>query len=105
MKKKRPKWTMAVRSCAARSMLYLCARRWTMATGVCGVALILVVTGCATAPARLEEASPVPSERLLAFQVAEPAAQSVLVVTRDSGMVGKRMLSVPPNHRDSRRQV
>lgn len=47
----------------------------------------MLLAGCATSPVPSENADPVPSSRLFAYQ--KPATgDAVLIVTRDSGFVG-----------------
>ncbi|NNJ15576.1 DUF2846 domain-containing protein [Pseudomonas putida CSV86] len=53
---------------------------------IAGLAL-MAVAGCATSPIPAEQADPVPSSRLFAFQ-SPSKDQAVIVVTRDTGFTG-----------------
>ena len=51
--------------------------------------LLLSLTACATTPLTIDQASPVPSSRILAPQlVAQTSNTGILVVKRDSGFMG-----------------
>lgn len=49
--------------------------------------VLVLISGCATSPINPEKASPVPTERLLAYQE-NNEGYGVLVVTRDTGYLG-----------------
>lgn len=49
---------------------------------------ILLLTSCASSPVLLSNATPAPSERLLAFQEVIQGPSGTLVVTRDKGFQG-----------------
>ena len=48
----------------------------------------LLLAGCATTPTAPSRATPVPRDRLLAFQDTTQERNATLVVTRDSGILG-----------------
>jgi len=52
-----------------------------------GAVAVALLAGCATSPVPSNEAAPVPSSRLFAFQ-SQAHGDSTLVVTRDKGFVG-----------------
>jgi hypothetical protein len=49
---------------------------------------LLLLTACTTSPVSINSASPVPSDRLLAFQPEPSGAFAPVVVVRDSGFQG-----------------
>lgn len=51
------------------------------------IALSLLLSACATSPVSIEKATPVPADRLLAFQDHLPGGASITVL-RDSGFTG-----------------
>lgn len=52
-----------------------------------GAVAVALLAGCATSPVPSNDADPVPSSRLFAFQTPAPG-HSTLIVTRDKGFVG-----------------
>lgn len=50
--------------------------------------LFITLVGCATTPIRSSDAVKAPKERLLAFQEKTQKTESVIVITRDEGILG-----------------
>jgi len=54
----------------------------------CTLLLSASLFGCATTPMSASQATPVASDRVLAFQESSSAASGTLIVTRDQGFLG-----------------
>ena len=52
------------------------------------VAVCCIIAGCATSPVPSSQATQVPKDRLYAYQSPSDKANSTIVVTRDSGLLG-----------------
>lgn len=52
------------------------------------LALLFLISGCATTPMPLEDAKQIPAERVLAFQTSDDMKTATLTVIRDKGFVG-----------------